>query len=77
MEDVLADGLGSLFCRSLCIGLECVPVTIPQRSKTIPQRPLCGMTIASHYNRGFKAELTLNAVIGTVIKECFPRLTSS
>ena len=30
-----------------------------------------------HYNRGIKADLTLKAVIGTVIKECFPRLNST
>ncbi|KAL4587546.1 hypothetical protein LXL04_000417 [Taraxacum kok-saghyz] len=30
-----------------------------------------------HYNRTFKAELTLKAVIGTVIEDFFPRLTSS
>ncbi|KAL4579600.1 hypothetical protein LXL04_015754 [Taraxacum kok-saghyz] len=30
-----------------------------------------------HYNRGFKAELTLKAVVGTVIKECFPRFTAT
>ncbi|KAL4591584.1 hypothetical protein LXL04_004553 [Taraxacum kok-saghyz] len=42
MENVLADGLGSL-----------------------------------HYNRTFKAELTVKAVIGTIINECFPRFTST
>ena len=30
-----------------------------------------------HYNQLFKAELTLKAVIGTVIEDFFPRLTSS
>ncbi|KAL4562297.1 hypothetical protein LXL04_034497 [Taraxacum kok-saghyz] len=79
---VLADGLGSL---NNSAEAKNSSAEGPLRN----YRCLCGMTKnrpkifffnfsdLQHYNRTFKAELTLKAVIRTVIRQCFPRFNST